>query len=62
MRSIFAPFCSVIEARDGQEALDMCQKSVPNLIITDVMMPVVSPSSRAQKDIRLTPSLMDLGY
>ena len=42
MKSIFAPFCGVVEARDGQEALDMCKKSVPDLIITDVMMPVVS--------------------
>jgi CheY-like chemotaxis protein len=41
MKSIFAPFCRVVEARDGQEALDMCKKSVPNLIITDVMMPIV---------------------
>jgi CheY-like chemotaxis protein len=41
MRSIFAPFCGVVEARDGQEALDMCKTSVPNLIITDVMMPIV---------------------
>jgi len=42
MKSIFAPFCGVVEARDGQEALDMCKKSVPDLIITDVMMPIVS--------------------
>jgi CheY-like chemotaxis protein len=41
MKSIFAPFCGVVEARDGQEALDMCRKSRPDLIITDVMMPVV---------------------
>jgi YesN/AraC family two-component response regulator len=41
MRSIFAPFCGVVEARDGQEALDLCKKSIPDLIITDVMMPVV---------------------
>jgi CheY-like chemotaxis protein len=41
MKSIFAPFCRVVEARDGQEALDMCKKSVPDLIITDVMMPIV---------------------
>jgi len=42
MKSIFAPFCGVVEARDGQEALDMCKKSVPDLIITDVMMPIAS--------------------
>lgn len=48
MKSIFAPFCRVVEARDGQEALEMCQNSSPDLIITDVMMPVVCPSSHAQ--------------
>lgn len=41
MKSIFAPFCGIVEARDGQEALEMCRKSAPDLIITDVMMPVV---------------------
>jgi CheY-like chemotaxis protein len=43
MKSIFAPFCGIVEARDGQEALEMCRKSPPDLIITDVMMPVVCP-------------------
>lgn len=42
MRSIFAPFCKLVEARDGKEALDMCEVSMPDLIISDVMMPVVS--------------------
>lgn len=42
MKTIFAPFCGVVEARDGQEALDLCKKSAPDLIITDVMMPNVS--------------------
>lgn len=42
MKSIFAPFCTVIEARDGMEALEICAKSHPDLIVTDVMMPNVS--------------------
>jgi CheY-like chemotaxis protein len=43
MKSIFAPFCSIVEARDGQEALVLVAKSpLPDLIITDVMMPNVS--------------------
>jgi CheY-like chemotaxis protein len=54
MKSIFAPFCGVVEARDGQEALDMCRKTPPDLIITDVMMPIasheLSPQSR-QADV-----------
>lgn len=47
MRSIFAPYCKLVEARDGQEALDMCEKSMPDLIISDVMMPIVSDMRRA---------------
>ncbi|WRT68535.1 uncharacterized protein IL334_005512 [Kwoniella shivajii] len=39
MFSIFAPFCTVIEARDGQEALALCAQQAPDLIISDVMMP-----------------------
>lgn len=42
MRSIFAPFCSVVEARDGLEGLEACKRSMPDLIVTDVMMPNVS--------------------
>lgn len=42
MKSIFSQYCQVVEARDGQEALELCQKSVPDLIISDVMMPHVS--------------------
>lgn len=42
MRSIFAPFCSIIEARDGLEALEACKRQLPDLIVTDVMMPNVS--------------------
>lgn len=41
MRSIFAPYCKLVEARDGQEALDLCEQDVPDLIISDVMMPRV---------------------
>ncbi len=41
MRSIFSPYCTIIEAKDGQEALAMCQTAKPDLIISDVMMPNV---------------------
>ncbi len=41
MRSIFAPFCTLIEARDGQEAFDLCQQGTPVLVISDVMMPIL---------------------
>jgi len=54
MKSIFAPFCRVVEARDGQEALDMCQKSVPDLIITDVMMPIVRLYMRPRRSLMIS--------
>lgn len=45
MRSIFEPFCTVIEARDGQEALDMLNDNkdnkLPDLIIADILLPKV---------------------
>ncbi len=41
MRSIFAPYCTIVEARDGLEALDLCASNPPDLIISDVMMPNV---------------------
>lgn len=39
MRSIFLPFCTIIEARHGLEALEILQQSAVDLIISDVMMP-----------------------
>ena len=54
MKSIFAPFCRVVEARDGQEALDMCQKLVPDLIITDVMMPIVRLYMRPRRSLMIS--------
>ncbi len=34
--------CELRVARDGQEALDMVRQSPPDLILLDIMMPVVS--------------------
>lgn len=42
MRSMFSPYCKLVEARDGKEALDLCETVQPDLIISDVMMPIVS--------------------
>nr|XP_031864018.1 uncharacterized protein CI109_000662 [Kwoniella shandongensis]KAA5531090.1 hypothetical protein CI109_000662 [Kwoniella shandongensis] len=39
LHTIFAQYCTIVEARDGVEALQLCKKQLPNLIITDVMMP-----------------------
>ncbi|WVQ95071.1 hypothetical protein IAU59_002164 [Kwoniella sp. CBS 9459] len=41
IQSVFTPYCTVVGARDGQEALEMCAESQPDLLITDVMMPRV---------------------
>lgn len=36
LRSILDPFVTVVEAKDGQVALDAAQKAPPDLILTDV--------------------------
>lgn len=41
LTKIFAPFFSVLEAENGQEALDISLEKIPNIIISDVMMPVM---------------------
>lgn len=42
LRSVLEPFCKVVEAEDGEMALDMFDTTKPDLIIADVMMPRVS--------------------
>lgn len=49
MRSIFATFCTVIEARDGIEALETIEQQTPDLIISDVMMPRLDGFGLVQK-------------
>lgn len=39
LKSIFLESYEVIEAKNGKEALKMAQKKVPDIIISDVMMP-----------------------
>ncbi|WVF67557.1 hypothetical protein IAT40_002314 [Kwoniella sp. CBS 6097] len=41
IHAVFSPYCKVVEARDGREALDFCRNQQPDLLITDVMMPHV---------------------
>ncbi|OCF34679.1 hypothetical protein I316_03722 [Kwoniella heveanensis BCC8398] len=39
IKQIFSPYCTVVEACSGQQALEMAIKSPPNLILSDVLMP-----------------------
>jgi CheY-like chemotaxis protein len=39
IKRIFAPFCKVVEATNGKEALSMAKANPPNLILSDMMMP-----------------------
>nr|XP_019044826.1 hypothetical protein I302_06740 [Kwoniella bestiolae CBS 10118]OCF23756.1 hypothetical protein I302_06740 [Kwoniella bestiolae CBS 10118] len=63
MCSIFAPLCTIVEARDGQEALEMCGKKMPDLIISDVMMPNLDgfgllEALKASKELSIIPVIM----
>jgi signal transduction histidine kinase len=37
--SVLESFCRIIIAKDGQEALDLMRASIPDLVISDIMMP-----------------------
>ncbi|OIN56654.1 ATP-binding protein [Arsenicibacter rosenii] len=41
VRSILNPYYRILEATDGQAGLDQARQAVPDLIVTDVMMPVL---------------------
>jgi two-component system cell cycle response regulator DivK len=49
----------IIEAKHGQEALDLIQQERPDLVLMDIDMPVLDGLSAVRK-IRQTPSLADL--
>ena len=54
---------SILEAEDGQRAMELCCKALPDLIITDVMMPHVDGNQfvrwfREQYPDRFVPILM----
>ncbi len=40
LKSLLVERCNVITARNGEEGLEMAEKSIPDLVITDLMMPV----------------------
>ncbi|KAL1744064.1 hypothetical protein HDZ31DRAFT_39460 [Schizophyllum fasciatum] len=41
MKTILAPYCKIVEACNGQEALDLAMRAKPNVVLSDVMMPVM---------------------
>ncbi len=41
VRSILSPFYRILEATDGQAGLELATQAVPDLIVTDIMMPVL---------------------
>ena len=49
----------IIEAKHGQEALELIQQERPDLVLMDIDMPVLDGLSAVRK-IRQTPSLADL--
>uniref|UniRef100_UPI0023EFED86 response regulator transcription factor n=1 Tax=Hallella bergensis TaxID=242750 RepID=UPI0023EFED86 len=42
LRKLFAKTCRVLLARDGREGLDLVRKKLPDLVVSDVMMPRMS--------------------
>lgn len=42
LKLIFQPFCRVLEAEDGLDALRVMEDEVPNLVLTDLLMPRMS--------------------
>ncbi|KAL5490593.1 hypothetical protein ACEPAI_5427 [Sanghuangporus weigelae] len=63
IKSLFIPFCRVVEASNGQEALSLLDEIKPNLILSDVMMPVLDGYAlishvRRRPETRLTPIIL----
>ncbi|WVQ64073.1 uncharacterized protein L199_002232 [Kwoniella botswanensis] len=42
VKNIFSPYCRVIEAVNGKQALELAQKTPPHLILSDLMMPIMN--------------------
>ena len=42
LRTILAPFYTISEAADGKQGLEIALRDVPDLIVSDVMMPVMN--------------------
>ncbi|WVR03014.1 hypothetical protein IAU60_000003 [Kwoniella sp. DSM 27419] len=42
IKRLFAPYCRVIEAKNGKEAFDIARANPPQLILSDLMMPIMN--------------------
>lgn len=49
LRGVFAPLYEVYTAADGQEGLAMTLEHEPNIVLSDVMMPIMSGSEMCSK-------------
>ncbi|EIN09171.1 hypothetical protein PUNSTDRAFT_126249 [Punctularia strigosozonata HHB-11173 SS5] len=63
VKAILSPYCTVVEARHGQEALTMLEGGLPNVVLSDIMMPVMDgfallEALRSRKDTRLIPVIL----
>ncbi|WVQ94591.1 hypothetical protein IAU59_001671 [Kwoniella sp. CBS 9459] len=63
VKRIFAPHCRVIEAVNGQQALEKARANPPNLILSDLMMPVMNGQQllnaiRADPITRMVPMVL----
>ena len=43
------PYCAVLEAEDGQQALDLVEEEPPDLVVTDIVMPKVDGFELVQR-------------
>lgn len=39
--SILEPYCTIVEARDGRDALEKFSARAPDLVIADAVLPIV---------------------
>jgi signal transduction histidine kinase len=63
LRSLLAPSCDVLLANDGQTGLAIARQALPDLVLTDVMMPVLdgmglAHAMKGEPALRSTPVLL----
>lgn len=63
IRQLFTPYCTVVEACNGEQAYSMATQNPPNLILSDVLMSKLSGTELLQKirshpDTRIVPMVL----